>query len=272
MERNIRNYTTLRETIGASVFVISGLLALYATYSRTDIFEKVIDVVCLLVVTPAACLWINRKSASSSQRSSAIRFIASSLLLVLLLMASPQALPQQEQRVIRVGVPVMKNSASRSVSGELERDRLVKALNDEKPDKKLHMKVEGVPLDATEPRDVASQADEKKCEYIVYTTLLQLRARDDPAEHRPGTMDINPNSQRGTQGPENAAMNPEFEATVEYKLYQTGDRRAFSSGPFSAHDALADTELVGQVMDRIANRVFDEVKKRPAPHAEKKDQ
>lgn len=272
MERNIRNYLTLRGTIGASLFVICGLLAPYATYSRTDIFEKVTEVVCLLIVTPAACLWINRKLASSSQRSSSIRFIVSSLLLVVPLTASPQALPQQEQRVIRVGVPVMKNSASRSVSGENERDRLVKALNDEKPDKKLHMKVEGVPLDATEPRDVASQADEKKCDYIVYTTLVQLRTQGDPAEHRPGTIDINPNSQWGTQGPENATMNPEFDATVEYKLYQTGDRRAFSGGPFSAHDALADAEVVGQVMDRIANRVFDEVKKRPAPRAEQKVQ
>lgn len=73
MERNIGNYVTLRGTIGASLSMILGLSALYATYSRTNIFEKVIEVVCLLVVTPAACLWINRKPASSSQRSSAIQ-------------------------------------------------------------------------------------------------------------------------------------------------------------------------------------------------------
>lgn len=201
-----------------------------------------------------------------------VRFIARSLLLVALLTTPLQALPQQELRVIRVGVAIMKSGASRSVSGELERDRLVKALNDEKPDKTLHVKVQGVPLDGTDPRDVASQADEKKCDYIVYTTLVQLRTQGDPAERRPGTIDINPNSQRGTQGPEQAAMNPEFDATVEYRLYQTGDQRAFSGAPFSAHDALADTEVVGQVMDRIANRVFDEVKKRPASRAEQKDQ
>ena len=73
MERNIRNYLTLRGMLGASLFLIAGLFALYATYSRTDGFEKLIEVVCLLIVTPAACLWINRKSASSSQRSSAIQ-------------------------------------------------------------------------------------------------------------------------------------------------------------------------------------------------------
>ena len=203
-----------------------------------------------------------------------VRLVASSLLLVVLLTTPLRALPQQALRVIRVGVPVMKNGASRSVSGDLERDRLVRALNDEKPDKRLRVKVQGVPLDGTDPRDVTSEADEKKCDYIVYTTLVQLRTQGDPVERRPGTVNINPNSQWGTQGPENAAMNPEFEATVEYKLYQTGDRRAFSGGPFSAHDALADTEVVGQVIDRIANRVFDDVKKRPAqpPRAEQKEQ
>jgi len=201
-----------------------------------------------------------------------VRCISGAFLLVVLQTTSLEALPQQELRVIRVGVPVMKNGASRGVSGELERDRLVKALNDEKPDKKLHVRVQGVPLEGTDSRDVASEADEKKCDYIVYTTLVQLRTQGDRVERRPGTVDINPNSQRGTQGPEQAAMNPEFDATVEYKLYQTGDGRAFSGAPFSAHDALADTEVVGQVMDHIANRVFDEVKKRPASRTEQKDQ
>lgn len=192
-------------------------------------------------------------------------------LLVVLPAVSLLTLPQ-DFRVIRVGVPVMKNDARRSVPGERERDRLVKALNDEKPDKKLHVKVEGVALEGNGLRDVASQAQDKKCDYIVFTTLVELRTQGDPAEQRAGTININPDSQWGTQGPESAAMNPEFEATVEYQLYQTGDRRAFSGGPFSAHDALSDTEVVGQVMDRIANRVFDEVKKRPNSRSNEKNQ
>jgi hypothetical protein len=198
------------------------------------------------------------------------RFARISLLAVLSV-ASLMALPQ-EVGVIRVGVPVMKNDARRSVPAELERDRLVKALNDEKPDKKLHVKVEGVALQGNNLQDVASQAEEKKCDYIVFTTLVDLRTQGDPAERRAGTININPNSQWGTQGPESAAMNPEFEATVEYRLYQTRDRKAFSGGPFSVHDALPDTEVVGQVMDRIANRVFDEVKKRPNLRSNEKNQ
>lgn len=185
-------------------------------------------------------------------------------LLAVMLVMSPRAFPQQ-LRIIRVGVPVMKNSAGRSVSGKQERDRLVTALNHEKTDKKLHLRVQGVALEGMSPQDVVSQAEAKNCDYIVYTTLIELRTQGDPIDLRPGTININPNSQRGVQDPESAAMNPEFEATVEYKLYRTGDPVALSGAPFSAQEAMPDSEVVGQVMDRIANRVFDEVKKHASP-------
>jgi hypothetical protein len=94
----------------------------------------------------------------------------------------------------------------------------------------------------------------------VYTTLVELRTQGDPAQRRPGTFETNPNSQRGNQSPETAAINPEYRATVEYKLYRTGDRSAISGAPFSAQ-AESDIDVVSQLMDRIANRVFADVKK-----------
>jgi hypothetical protein len=166
----------------------------------------------------------------------------------------------QEQRVIRVGVAVMKNNASRSVPGELERDRLVKALNDEKPDKKLHLRVQGMALDGMNPEDVASQGDQNKCDYIVYTTLTELRTQGDPAQRRPGTFETNPNAQR-PQTPDTAALNPEYRATMEYRLYRTGDRTPISGAPFSTQGELSEIDVVSQLMDRIANRVFADVKK-----------
>jgi hypothetical protein len=178
----------------------------------------------------------------------------------ILLVASSIAF-SQEQRVVRVGVAVMRNNANRSVPGELERDRLVKALNDEKPDKKLHLKVQGVALEGTNPVDAASQGDENKCDYIVYTTLVELRTQSDPPQRRPGTFETNPNSQRRPQDPETAALNPEYHATVEYKLYRTGDRTPISGAPFSTQAELSEIDVVSQLMDRIANRVFAEVKK-----------
>ena len=99
----------------------------------------------------------------------------------------------QENRIVRIGVATMKNSASLSVPGTVERDHLVAALNQLKPDKKLHIKVEGMPLDGITPEDVGAEAKDKKCDYVVYTTLVELRGSTDPAMPRPGTIETNPN-------------------------------------------------------------------------------
>ncbi len=176
------------------------------------------------------------------------------------LLTVPAIAFSQEVRVVRVCVPVMRNNANRSVPGELERDRLVKALSDQKPDKKLHLKLQGVGLEGTNPEEVPSQGDENRCDYIVYTTLLELRTQSEPAQRRPGTFETNPKAQR-PQNPETAALNPEFRATVEYKLYRNGDRSPISGAPFSTEAELSEIDVVSQLMDRIANRVFSEVKK-----------
>jgi hypothetical protein len=187
-------------------------------------------------------------------------FIARACLFAALLTVSSFALPQ-EFRVIRVGVPVMKNNASRAFPGTQARDRLVKSFNDEKPDKKLHVRVQGVALDGTSPDEIVSQGVAKNCDYVVSTTLIELRTQGDPAERRPGTIEINPGAKRGAQPPESAAMNPEYEATVEYKLYRTGDPSAISGAPFSTQKAMSEINAVSQVMDRIANSVFADAKK-----------
>src|SRR5262249_9968133 len=76
---------------------------------------------------------------------------------------------------VRVGVAVMQNEAGRSVSGTLERDRLVQALNRMKPDKKTHVQVQAVPLDAMTGNEADDEAASKKCAYVVFTTLTELR-------------------------------------------------------------------------------------------------
>ena len=94
----------------------------------------------------------------------------------------------QEHQVVKVGVPVMKNAAGRSVPGNMERDRLVAALNQQKPDKKTHLKVQGVPLEGMTPDEVGDEAKQKNCDYVVYTTLVELQSSTDPnMPQRPGS-------------------------------------------------------------------------------------
>ncbi len=191
------------------------------------------------------------------------RFICGLLLCFALLSTCALA---QENRIVRIGVATMKNAATLAVPGTLERDRLVAALNQLKPDKKLHVKIEGMPLDGITPEDVGAEAKDKKCDYVVYTTLVELRGSTDPAMPRPGTIETNPNGV--WNNPRGQAVDPEYRATVEYKLYRAGDNAAIAGAPFSTQEAMPEAAVVSQVMDRIALRVFADVKKGPSTQPE----
>ncbi len=185
--------------------------------------------------------------------------------LVVLLVAV--AGPAQENAV-RVGVAPLQNRAGRSVPANVERDRLVKALNQLKPDKKTHMKVVGVPLDGMTPNEISEEAEQKKCEYVVYTTLTELRNADDPYQHVPGTTETNPNSQWSHQNGEAERLDPEFRVTVEYKLVSIPGNNAVAGAPYSTQLAMNEIDAVSQVLDRVANAVFGEMKKGTAPMKE----
>ncbi len=188
------------------------------------------------------------------------RFITPRLVLALgLLSLSGLA---QENRVMVVGVAVMRNAAGRSVPGTLERDRLVSDLNHQKPDKKTHIAVQAVALEGMSREDVIDEARQKKCDYIVYTALTELRMSSDPMnmQRTPGTIQTNPNLGAGMPGTAPGSQNQSYTATVEYKLYRA-DGGAVSGAPFSAQDGVSEDSAVSQVMDRIAMRVASDVKK-----------
>ena len=181
----------------------------------------------------------------------------------------------QENQIVKVGVPVMKNAAGRSVPGNLERNRLVAALNQQKPDKKTHLKVQGIPLEGMTPDEVGDEAKQKNCDYVVYTTLLELQSSTDPNIPQrpgatPGTIQTNPNGGWSTpSGGRNGAgaegLNPEYRATVEYRLYRTGNPSAISGAPFSNQQVSDEETVVSAIMNQIANRVWGEIKKGGAP-------
>lgn len=174
-----------------------------------------------------------------------------------------------QENAIRVGVAILQNRAGRSVPGNVERDRLVRALNHMKPDKKTHVAVQGVPLDGLTAEEANDDAQAKKCIYVLFTTLTELRNADDPYQRPPGTIETNPNSQWSPIGhPQAQRMDPEYRVTVEYKLYRVGNSSAVAGAPYSTQLAMNEIDAVSQVMDRIASRVADEVKKGTPPMSE----
>jgi hypothetical protein len=166
-----------------------------------------------------------------------------------------------QENAVRVGVALLQNNAGRSVPSNIERDRLVKALNQLRPDKKTHLKVVGVPLEGYSPNDVSEEAQQKKCQYVVYTTLTELRSADDPYQRVPGTIETNPNSQWSPA----QKLDPEVRVTVNYKLVSVGGNHEVAGAPYSTQLAMNEIDAVSQVLDRVANAVFGEIKKGPAP-------
>jgi len=177
-------------------------------------------------------------------------------------------LAQQNGNVVVVGVAPMENFAGRSVPGNVEQERLVKAINQLKPDKKTRVKVQAVALSSSSPNDAAEEAQEKKCQYIVYTKLVELRSAADPYQHVPGTIETNPNSQWANRTGEAQSMDPEYRATVDYKL-TTVSGAAVAGAPYSTQSNTSnEIDTVSMIMDRVANAVVAEVKKSPLPMQE----
>lgn len=165
-----------------------------------------------------------------------------------------------------VGVAIMQNSASASISvpGNVERDRLAQALNLTKPDKKTHIQVQAVTLDGITASEVSDESVAKKCAYVLFTKLTEFRSPDVPNQGGPGpgTVETNPNSQWSIQvNASTRRPDPGFAATVEYKLQRLGRYGASTGSSFSLYGN------VDEIMDRIAVRVADEIKKgTPAMH------
>ena len=168
----------------------------------------------------------------------------------------------------RVCVAIMQNQAGRSVPGLVERDRLVKTINQLKPDKKTHVKVQAVPLNTSTAEEAAAEAEQQKCGYILYTTLTELRSQQDPYQHVPNTIETNPNSQWSSRDPNNQRIDPEYRATVEYRLVTVGGNSLVSGGPFSTQQNGNEIDTVSQVMDRIALQVTDRIKRGAQPMQE----
>ena len=165
-------------------------------------------------------------------------------------------------RVVKVGVALLKNTATRSVPVKVERDRLVTAINRQKPPKhaKDAFKIQAVALDSDLREEADAQARELGCEYVVFTNLTELRESGDPAPApRPGEIRI---------GKDPVANDPNVfyrhdvqrYAVMGLSMFRLGDPGPRFDTTATEHEATTDDGIVSLLMDRVANRVVSEIR------------
>jgi hypothetical protein len=171
----------------------------------------------------------------------------------------------QNNQVVRVGVAPLENRSNRNVPPEGGRDSLVLAINQLKPDKKTHMKLEAVPLDGSTGNEITDDASKKNCDYIVYPVLLQLNELE-PGVLQPGTISTDPSSALGLPNAETQTKRPGYEATVAYNLYNIKGHTTSPGPALSGARHPVEQEAVAQVLDRVALNVFGTIRKGGQTH------
>jgi VWFA-related protein len=178
-------------------------------------------------------------------------FSAGTLVFILCLTCLPAL--SQEISVVRIGVAVLRSGANK-VSVTEARDRLVKALNQHKPDKKWKVAVQAVGLEASEGNKAIAEAKEKNCQFVLLSHLTDLLTSEKtvPAELEAGMNYV-----------------PVVAARVAYQLMRVIDGAEYAIGSVKGEESSSNREAVLQAMGSVAADVVAELRKGGnVPHGE----
>ena len=179
-----------------------------------------------------------------------MRCFRANTLLFLLLLCGMRAFSQDS--VVRIGVTNLRTGPN-TISISDARDRLVKALNQQKPDKKFHFSVEAVALDAEWGPKAVAEAREKRCEFVLSTHLLDLKT----------------SSVLTNNGAEGMDYLPSYSASVEYRLLRVADASGFAVGTIDVSDPSSTLAAALQALMRVPSSAIADIGKRGnVPHVE----
>jgi VWFA-related protein len=157
----------------------------------------------------------------------------------------------QEPAVVHICVAVLR-SGTNTISATEVRDQLVKALNEKKPDQKLHLSGVAVPLEDTWGTQARAEAQGKSCEFVLSTRLSDLQTSSAPAVN--------------SAGPDSV---PIFRATLEYQLIRTLDGTVLATESAKGEDPTSLREAVRDAVSHVASKTLPDIAKNGnAPAAE----
>ena len=177
----------------------------------------------------------------------AFRLLTLIVILCALVCVSSILLIAQEASVVRVGVTVPIGT-DKTVSATEMRDRLVKALDHQKPDKKVHLSVEAVALSTGWGSKAIAEAKEKKCQFVLSAQLTRVQAS---SIQRPNLSDLD--------------TIPMFEVAVEYRLARTADGATFAIGSVRGQDTTSLQEVVWDAISQVAGKAIVDIAKAGGP-------
>ncbi len=154
----------------------------------------------------------------------------------------------QEVAVVRVGVPVPLG-VDKTIAATEMRDRLVKALEHQKPehqkaDKKTRFAVEAVALGTEWGSKAVAEAKEKDCQFVL---SVQLTRVDTSSIQRPNLSDLD--------------TIPMFNVTVEYRLARAVDGATFAIGSVKGQDTTSLQEVVWEAVGQVAGKAIADIAK-----------
>jgi VWFA-related protein len=160
---------------------------------------------------------------------------------ILILIPGRLCLPafSRDAAEVRIGVALLRSGTDK-VSVTEARDRLVKALDRQKVDKKKKIPIQALGLDASQASTALAEAKAKNCRFVLLSHLTHLQTSENSI---PGA----------TQGAIDYV--PVFTARVEYELRRVIDGAEYAVGSAKAEDSSSLRDAVLQAMGRIAHEV-----------------
>lgn len=162
----------------------------------------------------------------------------------------------QESPKIRVCVMPLENRATRSVSSQVVIERLVVDLNRAKPGKKDRDRrlIQAIAVQS----ESGSEVRDRDCDFVVRTTLLELREPGDMNRPLPGSATVGPDSMSREPGGFQR-MDIARRATLAFDVQRPTGTKLVSSSVSDQQNMTAEA-LVGLLMDRVAARTNSAVR------------
>jgi VWFA-related protein len=170
--------------------------------------------------------------------------VFSSVALALVVWCSCLAARAQEDQLAQVCVAIPHGGTAISVAAAGQ--RLVKALNHEKPDKKLRLSVKAIALETQSMAAALSEAKEKACEFVLFTSVTNLATTFVMSSNGVGV---------GSSG-----QGAVFNTAVEYRLANARDGSGVAVGWAKGEDQSPE-DAASHAMTQIARRALIDIAK-----------